>query len=84
LNSVERNVHGDEEQSALNVLDSGFVLLGVPEKQGGESRGENCCDHLDIGSLWQTDNVHEVAVGEQLPLVTETSLNIGVSGVFNG
>ena len=67
----------------MHVLDSGFVLFGVPEKQGSERGSENGGDHLYVRSLRQTDDVHEVTGGEQLPLVAEASLHLGVSGVLN-
>lgn len=51
LDGVEGDVHADEEESSLEILDSLSSLGSVPEEQNGEEGCKSRGDDLDIGSL---------------------------------
>ena len=55
LDGVEGDVHRDEEQGPLEVLNALDILLSVPEQQNGEAGRERSCDQFDIGCLGQAE-----------------------------
>jgi len=51
LNGVERNIHADEEERPLEILDSSYSIVGLPEKENRKESCEGGSDNLYIGSL---------------------------------
>lgn len=60
MNGVERNIHADEEERPLEILDSSYSIVCLPEKENRKESCEGGSDNLYIGSLGQADQVHEV------------------------
>jgi len=72
LDSVESDVHRDEEKGTSNVLKSSCVSTGVEEQEDGEKGSQTSSEKLDIGGLWKSKQVEEVSSAEKTELVAET------------
>jgi len=75
LDSVEGDVHGDEEKGTLHILNTGLVSGDVKEQQNGEKSSEAGGEKLDIGSLGQSQEVEEVSLAKKTELVEERGSN---------
>ena len=80
LDSVEGDVHGDEEEGTLHVLDTSLISLGVKEQEDGEKGSEASSEKLDIGCLGQSQEVEEVSSAEEAELVEERRLGLSLVG----
>jgi len=75
LDGVEGDVHGDEEEGTLLVLNTGFVESGIVEKKHSEDSGHASGEQLHVGGLGKTEQVEEVSAGEEVELEEERGLN---------
>ena len=75
LDSVERDVHSDEEEGALDVLDAGVISASVEEEKDGKDGSEAGSQKLDIGGLGETEEIEEVSLAKKTELVEEPGLD---------
>lgn len=83
LDRVERDVHRNEEQCSLSVLHTRLSLRDIPEQQRGECGSHAGRKELHVRSLGETDDVKEVSLSKQPPLVAKAGGNISLTAVFN-
>ncbi len=57
LDGIERNSHGNKEESSISVLNALGCAISVLEENDGEDCSDNCNDQLNIGSLRKSDDV---------------------------
>jgi hypothetical protein len=76
LNSVEGDVHCDKEQSTLDILDTGFCWLDLPEQKNSKTSSENCGQQFDVTCLWQAKQIHEITLRKESKLITEASFQL--------
>ena len=75
MDGVERNVHRDEEERTLHVLDALRCRVRVEKQQNCKQGRDACCQQLHIRCLRQTKQVEEIPPTKKSKLVAETCLN---------
>jgi len=79
LDSVEGNVHRDEEEGTLHILHTCLVWLGVEEEKDGEHGRQTSSQEFDIGCLWEAEQIEEVSSAQKTKLVAEASLSFHIT-----
>lgn len=84
LDCIEAHSHGDEEEGAVSVLDSGQRLINLGEKHNTEECRQNGHDQLHITGLWKSDNVLEVPLSQERELVRPCTGGLEHPGLLRG